>query len=111
MAGVPQKRQEEAAAILCRMFEVLDYDKDAALVAGRIALAAIRGRAKSNKQAVKIDVEIVACAKRWGAVGLCATDGDHARIVEAGCLSLEVGGPLKFTPPQQPLFQDASSEE
>jgi predicted nucleic acid-binding protein len=58
LAGVPLKRQDDTAEILCRMFEVLDYDKDAALVAGRIALTGIRGRSKTSKQAVKIDVEM-----------------------------------------------------
>jgi len=111
LAGVPLKKQDKTAEILSRMFEILDYDKESALIAGRIALAGIRGRKKVGKQAVKIDIEIIACAARWRASGLCALDGDHHRIVELGKLELLVGGPSKFTPPQQPLFQEQEEEE
>ncbi|MFH1465053.1 MAG: hypothetical protein ABIO70_11770 [Pseudomonadota bacterium] len=106
LAGVPKAKREQAADILCRMFEILDLDKDAALVVGDIALEGIRGRGATSRQAVKVDIEIVACAVRWKAGGVCFFDGDHDRIVKRAGLALVTGGPATFTPTQQPLFKD-----
>lgn len=111
LAGIPLARQDASEEIMSRIFLVLDYDRESAKVAGRIGLAALRGRKDSGKQAVKIDVEIIACAVRWGAVGICALDGDYKRILAAGKLDLEVGPPSRFTPPQQPLFRAEGGEE
>ena len=104
LAGVPKSKRKQAAEILCRMFEILDLDKDAAIVVGDIALEGIRDRKKANRQAVKIDVEIIACAVRWDAGGVCFFDGDHERIINRVGLDLQAGSPTSFTPPQQPLF-------
>ena len=110
LAGVPKGKRAEAAEILCRMFEILDLDKDAALVVGDIALEGIRGRKNTTRQAVKVDIEIIACAVRWNAGGICFMDGDHDRIAKRAKLDIVTGGPEAFTPPQRPLFQDGQDD-
>lgn len=105
MAGVDAKVRRQAADILAKMFEILDLDKDAAVVVGDIALAGIRGR-RGTRQQVKVDVEIVACAIRWNAEGICFLDGDHDGIVARSGIGLRTGRPSDFAPPQRKLFEE-----
>jgi hypothetical protein len=65
------------------MFKILELDTFAAKEVGDLAGKGVRERSPHvGRQRVKVDVEIVACAIRWGAKGLCALDGDHAGILD-----------------------------
>jgi len=106
LAGFPSEKQARAAQILAETFEILTLDFRAAEVVGRLAVASIRHRKKSaSRQAVKIDVEIVACAVRWGAGGVCFLDGDHDRIATRASAELLTGPPTTFLPQQQDIFE------
>ena len=106
LAGVPAEKPAPAMLRLQRRFQMLVLDVDSARVVADLASKGVRGRAPElSRQRVKVDVEIVACALRWGARGLCVLDGDHAGILARNKVtSLRCGTPSVFTPSQQPLL-------
>jgi len=105
LSGFPFGNQKRAAEVISQTFKILNLDFEAAEVVGKLALSALKNRGKNTpRQAVKVDVEIVACAIRWNAGGLCFLDGDHQRIVEKSGQDLEVGAPSKFLPKQQKML-------
>lgn len=106
LAGVPREKRVPALHALQRMFQMLVLDVDCAVRVAELASKGVRGRDPGvSRQRVKVDVEIISCALRWGAKGLCVLDGDHEGVLKRNKISgLRCGPPVVFTPPQQSLL-------
>jgi hypothetical protein len=103
LTGVPKPKRSKALTALQKMFQMLALDVECAMYVADLASKGVRGRNPAvSRQRVKVDVEIVACALRWGAKGLCVLDGDHHGILTRNRITTMLcGAPITFTPPQQ----------
>lgn len=106
LAGVSADRRDAALDLLSKMFEIVVFDRDAAVVAADLVNPALRGPRTASKQQIKVDVEILACAIRWKADGICAYDGDHEAILARAHGRLKAGPPERFLPAQEEMFDD-----
>ena len=98
LAVVPAGGRAAALAAIEEMesVRIVSYDALAAVAAADL-FAKPKGGSRSRPwQHVKIDLQVVACAVRYDAGGICALDGDHAGIARRSPHPLIVGAPARF---------------
>lgn len=72
---------------------VVPFDQASAVLAAGLGPVKLVDR---RHQKVKVDLQIVASARRYEADGLCSVDGDFDRVVRASKWKLRVGPPEEF---------------
>lgn len=103
IAFLPSVRQVQVGEDLESLFRrILVYDFQAALLVGRWHNRSLEKRKQrpladqGGRQCLKVDLEILACAVRYKAHGICFVDGDHADLVTEFALPIEAGPPMQF---------------
>lgn len=101
LSWVPAERREAAERALVSLpgVAVVSFDQRAAMTAAGLGSVKLKDR---SHQKIKVDLQILACALRYGAEGLCTADDDHARVAKTAQVALKVGPPTLFVP-QLPL--------
>lgn len=114
LAFMPADKRQVTMDKLTKAFTILALDAEAAVYVGDIARQSLKARSAA-KQAVKVDIEVVACCLRWGAAGVCSADADFVKIVGVASAAgrakpaFMVGPPDRFLPKQEPMpFPDPS---
>ena len=101
LSWVPKERREAAERALLQLpgVSVVSFDQRAAVTAAGLGSVKLKDR---SHQKIKVDLQIFACALRYGAEGLCTADDDLVRVAGAAEVTLRVGPPTLFVP-QLPL--------
>lgn len=92
LVKIPPGKRAEVADLLAAGFELLEFDRGAAVEAA----AMFAHRPKGPRQVVKVDMQIVACALRWGVDGFCTYDPDQADRMRRAAPTLKIGPPSVF---------------
>lgn len=101
LVRVSAPKRAEVADVLASMFEVIEFDRQAAIVAAGL----LAHRPKGPRKVVIFDVQIVACALRTQADGFCTFDPVQANTARRAAPTLLVGPPAVFlTGRSPPLF-------